>query len=284
MIANLKMIELEINSYCNRTCSWCPNSTIDRNKRERFPQELLIPLLCELKEKHFGRNWYGGFISFSRNNEPFADSSQLFKVAKLIREYLPYVNLVSNTNGDYLTVALESKVAELSIMDYDCKGYDYWHSLLLIHGASFDFRDGSLVYYHYKNKKVVVCLDWPQMTLLENRGGFFPGPIDGYQWRSEEPRRIGCEDPGMFVAIDYNGSVMPCCCLRSDFHTDYILGNLKDNSLEEILEGEKAVSFRKNAADPDSLPDACKYCHKGIGRYTRDNPGIRYSEVYLGRE
>ena len=283
MVKNIRMIELEINSYCNRTCPWCPNSKIDRKKQERFPLEWLTSLLRELRENHFGRNWYGGFISFSRNNEPFAVADQLTEVIGLIKEYLPYVNLVSNTNGDYLKEALASEVSELSIMDYDCKGYEYWNSLLLSYGAGYCDKVGNLVSYIYKGKKIMVCLDWPKETLLENRGGFFSKSLAGYLWRNAEIRKVGCTDPGIFVAIDYNGSVMPCCCLRSDFHSDWILGNLRDNTLEEILTGRKAVAFRENAATPSSLPDVCRYCHKGIGRYTRNNPGIQYSEEYVGK-
>ena len=85
----------------------------------------------------------------------------------------------------------------------------------------------------------------------------------------------------MFVAIDYNGSVMPCCCLRSDYHEEWVLGNLKDNSLEEILTSKKAELFRKKAADSHSLPDVCRYCHKGTGRYMREYPGIHYSKEYV---
>lgn len=29
---NLRLIELELWAYCNRKCSWCPNSFIDRQK------------------------------------------------------------------------------------------------------------------------------------------------------------------------------------------------------------------------------------------------------------
>jgi radical SAM protein with 4Fe4S-binding SPASM domain len=96
-----------------------------------------------------------------------------------------------------------------------------------------------------------------------------------------EERKKGCLDPWMFAAIDYNGSVMPCCCLRSDYHEDCVLGNLKDQSLEEILSGEKAVQFRNAAANAKTLPSVCRHCQKGIGRYTREEPGILYSRRYI---
>ena len=148
MLQNIKMIEIEINSFfVIGSVPWCPNSVIERSGSERFSIELLTQLLKELRYYQFGREWYGGFISFSRNNEPFAVSDQLSEMARLIKEYLPYVNLVSNTNGDYLTEALESEVVELSIMDYDCKGYDYWHSLLLGYGASLCEKTDNLAYF-----------------------------------------------------------------------------------------------------------------------------------------
>jgi radical SAM protein with 4Fe4S-binding SPASM domain len=281
MIQNIKMIELEINKHCNRTCPWCPNSQIDRSGLERFPESLLIQLLDELQFHHFGQNWYGGFISFSRNNEPFADLDYLDQVITLIKTYLPYTNLVSNTNGDFLDGALASRIDELSIMDYDCKGYEYWRSFLESEGFKFQFKLGNMMYMSGRNKKVVVCLNWPEETLMEDRGAFFKRPISGLKWRSPELRKVGCSDPGNFVAIDYDGSIMPCCCVRSDYHRHCILGNLHADTLEYILSTEKAKSFRLAAANPDILPDVCRHCHKGIGRYTRNNPGIQYSERYV---
>lgn len=281
MINNIKMIELEINKQCNRKCAWCPNSKIDRSSSERFPLELLIQLLDELRFHHFGEKWYGGFISFSRNNEPFSDNEYLEQVIKLIETYLPYANLVSNTNGDFLTEALDSRVKEISIMDYDCKGYKYWCIAMAEHGFKSHYKSGNMVYFTKGNKHVVVCLDWPKETLMENRGGFFSGPVDNLKWRDDGVRNHSCLDPQHFVAIDYNGSVMPCCCLRSDYHKDYILGNLHANTLERILLSDKAMDFRRSTMNPEQLPDVCLHCHKGIGRYTRKNPGIQYSQRYV---
>ena len=66
-----------------------------------------------------------------------------------------------------------------------------------------------------------------------------------------------------------------CCNIRHDIesHKPYILGNIKYNSLEDILNSENATKFREDVKNMN-LPDVCKTCTKGPGRYARDKPGI----------
>jgi radical SAM protein with 4Fe4S-binding SPASM domain len=95
-------------------------------------------------------------------------------------------------------------------------------------------------------------------------------------------------EPTYFIGIDYNGNAMPCCNMRSDYdeHQPFILGNIAEQSLEEIYNSNKAAAIRKLTST--GIPDAdaieligaekypCMFCTKGEGRYTRDNPGIDY--------
>ncbi len=59
----------------------------------------------------------------------------------------------------------------------------------------------------------------------------------------ESKRKYSCDEPKKFIAIDYNGNVMPCCHMRSDNpkHDPYILGNVKDRTLKSIVESKKAL-------------------------------------------
>lgn len=71
MLKNLKVVEIELFNYCNRTCGWCPNKYVDRkNKFETLDFHLFINLLQQLKDID-----YKGVFSFSRYNEPFAENA-----------------------------------------------------------------------------------------------------------------------------------------------------------------------------------------------------------------
>jgi radical SAM protein with 4Fe4S-binding SPASM domain len=80
-----------------------------------------------------------------------------------------------------------------------------------------------------------------------------------------QKRITPCPESDYFITIAYDGSVMPCSCMRPDNpeHQKYILGNVKDNTLLEIYHSKKAEEFRRiiRQADGD-YPDPCKYCQK----------------------
>ena len=65
---NLKLIEIETFSYCNRKCWFCPNSFVDRlSDNKIMPEEVYLDLLNQLKEIDFS-----GDLTYSRYNEPTA--------------------------------------------------------------------------------------------------------------------------------------------------------------------------------------------------------------------
>ena len=63
--------------------------------------------------------------------------------------------------------------------------------------------------------------------------------------------------------VYWNGDVVPCCY---DLEGNEIMGNLKDNTMEEIWNGEKYKNFRKrlkkSVFKPEIQPEFCKGCLK----------------------
>lgn len=236
VIANIRLIEIELTSQCNRICDFCPNSYIDRHSENKILDEKIFKKLI----KELGEHNYSKFISFSRYNEPFMHRNILDERIRYIRMNLPNAILVSNTNGDFSTTMVD--IDELTVMDYD------------------------------NNKTEILTPTYRVMKLenINNRGGALN--------IKQKKRDFPCYEPTHFVGIDYTGDIMPCCNLRHDVpeHKAYILGNLKKNNLEEILNSDKASCFRKATAsgNPIYLPTPCKECLKTEGRYTREGGGI----------
>ena len=76
---NLKLVEIEIFNYCNRTCEFCPNETIDRKSKViEFGLFCFLNTLKELKD-----NKFSGYVTFSRYNEPLSQDKLLRKENKL---------------------------------------------------------------------------------------------------------------------------------------------------------------------------------------------------------
>lgn len=284
MIEMLRVVEIEINGYCNRKCKWCPNSKIDRSKSMPMPFKTYMKVIRELKKHKFK-----GTISYSRNNEPFADFKMLRAYTLAAGIMLPKARIVSNTNGDFLTKTkiLLSGIDELSIMDYDCKGMENCKKQLEIWGAKIEDIINNVIYANLNGVKIAYCTDWPKNTVLEDKGGFLKkeGALANAEFRADLALRdYPCVDPAYFLAIDYDGSVMPCCQMRHDnpAHEDFILGNVNTDSLEEILQSKKYIELLGNTSlcTGKDLPLPCQHCHKGVGRYTRESPSIYFSERY----
>ena len=85
MIDDFTFIEIEIFSYCNRKCWFCPNSFIDRKSENLImPEEKYLSILQQLKDMNFE-----GEIAYSRYNEPLSHKDNFIKRLEQAREYLP---------------------------------------------------------------------------------------------------------------------------------------------------------------------------------------------------
>ncbi|KPJ51818.1 MAG: hypothetical protein AMS16_07360, partial [Planctomycetes bacterium DG_58] len=79
------------------------------------------------------------------------------------------------------------------------------------------------------------------------------------------PRRVSpCLRPFTDVYVDYDGSVMPCCNLRSDYpqHVPAVLGKLdaSPGAVFRVFSGEKAVRWRKGLVGFSPKPYPCDDC------------------------
>jgi len=230
-IKDIRLLEIELHSQCNRTCGWCPNYFIDRKSYNKFLDDNVFnSLITELKN-----NLFNGYISFSRYNEPLLHRDNLEDKIKIIRKELPTIKLVTNTNGDYNYNNLD--IDELTVMDYD------------------------------RNKEIIITDNFRMMRLdnINNRGGLL-------KKIKQEKRIVPCHEPEYFVGVNYDGTISPCCNIRNDIeeHKPYILGDLHNNTLTEILNSTTAIIFRTQTANK-LFPPPCEYCNKMPGRYTSRN-------------
>lgn len=254
----LRLLEIELFNYCNRTCKWCPNSIIDR-KNNGF---IYLPtnILHNIGEYLQSIN-YNNYISFSRYNEPLANIPYLLKSISILKKYAPNAKYVTNTNGDFLTKdnirQLIGRIDELTIMDYDCNGREDLKKIL--NNAT---TINNIDYGEIDDMKV--CIN--HNTFDKNSRG---GILDKYSCHRNIDK---CFEPLYFIAIDYNGNVIPCCNFRSDFykHSIVVCGNLFNDKLKHIVYSKK---YNKITTD---LYDCCKYCNKISGRYTSSSGGIYY--------
>jgi len=270
MINNLRLVEIELFSYCNRQCGWCPNNTIDRLSFNKFiDTKVLLHLLKELKE-----NNYDGAITFSRYNEPMSHIKQFKDFLYEIKNELPNNKLITNTNGDFISKEnlMGLMLDELTIMDYDGLGIDGCIEVLNKANVIIDDVKYPYIYGHFDSIEILYFVDWQKNRKITDRGGF----LKSY---SQILRDKPCFEPNYFVGINYDGTVSPCCNIRNDIeqHKPYIIGDLNNNSFSEVLSSYKSNLIKKICNNGSFIKDSpCYMCENSGGRYTRGNGGISY--------
>ena len=267
-----RLIEVEVFSFCNRKCWFCPNSFIDRKSTNNYmPEETYLNLLKELE-----KNSFSGKISYCRYNEPFADDV-IFTRIKQAKEIIPKTHLHTNTNGDYLNrekllLAEKSGLRSMKIMLYgpsDDPSKEYT-------------KEEVLRVLEKTNKrcqlKLKLAEDKPDKMRWTSRVGKMNINVVGRDFKVNGSDRGGalnslkrkartkpCMIPLQDTHIDWNGNAMPCCNVRSDIkeHEWYIQGNINERSLTDCLFNKHACDFRKEMLTHDPKKGACSTCDFG---------------------
>ena len=280
---SLKFIEIEIFSYCNRKCWFCPNSFVDRiSHNHLMPEEKYLEILRQLKDID-----YSGEIAYSRYNEPTAFRDLFIERIQQAREYLPDAKLRTNTNGDYMTKdyieELESVgFNELFIQQYLGNNERYNHDKarkrMLRKIKKLDIPSELIV--DIDDHKIEYDLSYKDMTVhIRARNFEHDGSSrgDSVDLATDYTRTKRCMKPFDSMYVDYNGSVMICCNLRSDVkgHEIGLMGNAFDDKLDDIFLGDKYKPWRDHHLEDGPKEGVCKSCKIGVGETIEE-----YKEVY----
>lgn len=230
--AYVHLVEIETHARCNRTCSFCPNVIVGRSHNQTLTDaEMLNRVFKEL-----GSINYAGQIKVARYSEPLANPILCERIASA-RTLVPHAQLAIVTNTDYLTPAELVRLREAGLnvvyMSIYLKSNERW-TLELAQAYSerlakrlstwiVSKQETSVslhcVYYYKGLSLFSACMNFNKYGT--DRGG----SIERYT----KQQRLGpCREPFETLVIDYTGSIMPCCNLRSDStqHRDFVVGDL----------------------------------------------------------
>jgi hypothetical protein len=264
----VRMVEIEVFSYCNRICWFCPNRDGSRRGANQYMDETLyLSVLAQLASIN-----YDGMITYSRYNEPLADRIILRRLEQG-RNVLPRSTLHANTNGDYLTrpyldELFAAGLRSLNVQIYLQNDEQYDHekirsksaSMLSKLGLPFQIlRDepGEWLEYH---------LDYPGMTLKMYARNFATNGCnrgDTVDIAHDYVRTAPCVVPFWAIYVDHNGSMMPCCNVRSDVpeHQQAIIELLDPGkSIFLAFSGKNLVSWRRSLLSYAAKTGLCRTC------------------------
>lgn len=273
---SLRAIEIEIHSFCNRTCSFCPNSFIDR----RHDIHIMDPALYSKIIDDLSFIEFGGSVWYSRYNEPTADRALFLERLREARAKLPRARLQTYSNGDYLTAEYiadlrDAGLNELRIMAYLSSAQpptknnflDAMYDRLERLGLPWKFRSENRAEVELAG--IEVSYRFADFAAVgTNRGGSLSSGrvVD---------RQSPCMMPLTNIYIDYNGAMVPCCDIRSDYekHRECVVYRLTpENSIIDGYANSALVDWRRRLSCFGDKNFPCNSCSR---RTYPDTPGAR---------
>jgi len=276
--STVTMVEIEVFSYCNRLCWFCPNKDGSRIGKNRFMDpdlyDSLIDPLASID--------YSNVITYSRYNEPLADRVILGRLAGA-RTKLPAARLHANTNGDYLNrdyLAL-LRAAGLNSLNIQI----YLKNFEKFDDQGMRDRAGQIIgklglpatlTRDEPGKWLEYVLDFDGIALrLYGRNFDLNGTSRGdtvniaLDYRRTSP----CLMPFWSVYIDFDGSMVPCRNVRSDIpeHAQAVVAKLAPgDNLFQAYAGRALASWRRDLLSFKEKSGVCKSCRFALEADTEE--------------
>jgi len=276
----LKYVSLEASTVCNQGCYFCPVS-IDRREVHSMSMEMYENVVSQVSAY---RDTIEG-VSMILYNEPTADKRFVDQVRVLKKYGLPPAVL---TNGTGLTPDRVDKLLEFGGLKYlsvnlstlDRERYkrdrDGDHLPLVLRNLDY-LKDKQLApqmdmavlgtgdeVHRQDYEDICARFAGSKFTIhfykVMNRAGAVP--IGMHPEQLHENLR-GCEQTGsrpvQWIHINPLGQCVLCC---QDYHEDYVVGDLREESLDAILTGPKISLLRRWVYGADGAPDdfICRRC------------------------
>ena len=203
------VVEVEVNSRCNRACSYCPVSVLPIPDVPRYMSDAVFDrLLSELAKRD-----YAGKFSFHFYNEPLI-RKDLERLVEKVARNLPRAYRLLYTNGDLLTDARHRSLLEAGIDRF------------LVTSHSGDLvppRDRQTVQY-------------PDDLVLTSRAGLVQ-----VGKRMALPMGRPCWAPTDMLIVTVTGDVVLCC---EDATRSMKMGNVMESSLDDLWHSPQFVRIR----------------------------------------
>lgn len=276
----LKYVQFEASSACNQACYFCPVST-DPRADHTMSLEFYEDIVRQLAR-------HGSTIeavSMVHYNEPTVDKWFLERVRILMSHGLGVGLLTNGTGLTSKRIDVLEKLGQLhylsvnlSTLDREQYAKDRRGDHLAVVLRNLDSLKGRRI---AKQMDLVVLGKGDEahrasLAEIEERFGGSPFEIKSHVvmdragnvplgLRPPNPHRrlCGCEQIGsrplQWVHITAHGRCVLCC---QDYAESYVVGDLREETLEEVLSGQRMARFRRWVYGLDEAPDdfICRHC------------------------
>lgn len=228
-------IEYEMNSACNRTCSYCPVS-IKARPKGFFDKDSYKKLIDELAEHN-----YRGEITPNFYGEPLLDK-RIYDFVHYSRQKLPFCQIVINTNADALNVEKLERLIESGVSIVVISQHDPVPSKAI--KTIQDHLEANP-----ERRSQVQIYNWTLPgRILSNRGGLV-----------EDTRVQYMSDSGCFrsrrATLTHDGEMVICC---EDYNAEYVYGNVTEKGFMDVWKASQ--QHRRSIYIGDYQEPICKVC------------------------
>lgn len=220
------MVEIEVNSRCNRRCGYCPNSKLSPPKVPEYMSDKTLERLID----ELSRVSFNGRLSWHFYNEPLLHPN-LTDIVKTVTVRLPAARQVLYTNGDFLSDAQYESLIEAGIA----------RIIVTSHGRQ--------TRPPRPNQTVLS----PDDLVITNRGGTIGSLV--------QPLDTPCFAPSTMLIVTVTGDVLLC---YEDARRSQVMGNILHGGLEDIWFSPAFWNMRRQLAFGDRRVTAiCRICNNG---------------------
>lgn len=192
-------VSLEISTYCNRKCHYCPNKDYETPK-EFMSWDIFKSAIAQLKEIK-----YTGIIQYHFFNEPLFDE-RLTDFVKYTSSNLPNATQVLISNGDLLNIEKAKELSEAGIDKF----------VVTVHDINPE-RNLERLKPVKEFLREKMRLQTSNELYLANRGGAVD--IENEKRKTDFKK---CPDIRTLI-ITNNGDIILCC---QDYFRKYVMGNI----------------------------------------------------------
>jgi len=271
--ANVTRVEIETHAKCNRVCSFCPNAIMDRRMNNTLADSGMLDRVFD----ELGSIDYLRQIHVARYSEPLANKQYLYERLASARARVPRAVLAITTNTDYLTAAVLKRLRDVGLnrmyMSLYLRDNEMWSlELARAYSERLAKKLGVPIATQRETPVSVQCTyDYAGVELSSTCHNWHEYGIDRgglIQIYSDKGRLGPCRDPFQTFVVDYNGTVTPCCCVRSDLaqHSKFLMGDLSvaGTSIFDVYAGRLAV-WRRGVVSFGKKSPPCSSCrHRDI--------------------
>lgn len=275
---NLLYVEIDPNTVCNHACIYCPVAVKPR-KKDEIKEELFDDILSQLESLKSDADLS---VCLCAYNEVTLDKRYPRFVKKIRDKGFSHIII---SNGSNLDPPLVDELIDLGVKDVDLnipaldedeffrlvgnrhigkiiRNVDYMAKKplnvnVLVHGVgdARHYRNFSDLKKRFKDTPVKVS-----MGATMDRSGLLDNE---YQCNIERDKLAGCTNAGSrffnWIHISSQGDSFLC---PMDYNYNYVLGNVNESSIEEILTGDKMALYRRYAygLEPAPADFMCRKC------------------------